>query len=164
MPDPSAWSYHEPGDPLRADVDEVREWVGDTDSDLRFLSDLRIQALIDEWVPKYDSLIYVAAVASEQIAAMLTVVVDTSADGANVALSQLADRFSARAIRLREIYADAQVGGEVDMENLMWDSRIAGDIMPLHFGVRMHDNPAAGQQDYGGAGGHYLDPLIWSGG
>lgn len=163
MPDPAAWSYREPGDPERADIDEVREWLGDTDADLRFISDLRLQALVDGWMPRYDSLIYVAAVAAEQVAAELTPVVDTAADGATVALSQLAERFVARAARLRELYNDAQVGGEVDMENLMWDSRIASDIMPLHFGVRMHDNPAAGQQDYGGAGPHYLDPLIWSG-
>lgn len=145
--DPPEWTYS--GDPSVSHVDEVRFWLQDTDPRVRLMSDLELQFLIDLWMPKYDSLVMVAAVASDRVAAKFTGVVSVSADGVNADVSGLADRYAALGMRLRQLHKDATIGGEVDLSNLMWDAHPDWGIEPLQFGVGMHDSRDVGRQNYG---------------
>src|SRR3954470_16249227 len=101
MPDQDEWSYLTPGDPLSGDVDVVRLYLQDTDPDVRLLSDMELQYLIDTWMPVTDSIIDVAAQAAEMVATKFAGVVSVSADGVTVNTADLADRYAARAISLR---------------------------------------------------------------
>lgn len=143
------WSYHPPGDALFADVDVVRFYLQDTDSTVRLLSDAEIQWLIDVWMPKHDSLVYVAAIAADRVSAKFASVVNVSADGVSVNTADLTTRYAALAAQLRQTHKDHQVGGEVDITNLMWGQSPDWSIEPLHFGVGKDDNPDAGRQNYG---------------
>lgn len=149
MPVPGDWTYT--GDPKSSDVDAVRFLIPDTDESFRLLSDLEIQYLIDEWYSVYDSLIWVAAEAAELIAGKWAGVVTVSADGVSADVSTLSEKFERRAARLRQTYQDAQeAGSEIDISNLLIDAHLDASIQPLTFARNMHDNPGAGQQDYGG--------------
>lgn len=164
MPEPADWSYHPPGDELFGDVDVVRFYLQDTDPELRLLSDAELQYLIDEWVPKYDSFIYVASVAAERVAAKFAGVVSVSADGVTVNVADLSERYAMVAARLRQQHKDAQVGAEVDIDHLLWSDHPDFGIKPLSFGVGMHDNREAGRQEYGShrgtpTGGLYEDTV-----
>jgi hypothetical protein len=149
------WTYVPPGTvdddglPLFTQVDVVRMLVQDTDPAMPLIADLEVQWLVDEWLPKHDSLYMVAAQTAERIAAKFAGVVSVSADGVTVNVSDLYERYIALAEQLRQTHKDAQVGGEVDITNLMWDQNIDWSIAPLSFGVGMHDNLEAGRQDYG---------------
>lgn len=161
MPSPSTWSYVPPGTtvagvPTWSDVDEVRFWIQDTNPAVRFLSDAEIQWLIDVWRPKYDTLLYPAAVALEQLATAFAGSVSVSADGVSVQVGDISARFADRAKRLRQLHKDSQVGGEVDITNLMWDNAPDFLIAPLQFGVGVDDNPEAGRQNYGSERGTYF--------
>lgn len=165
MADAAGWTYHGPGDVLFADVDVVRFYLQDTDPSVRLMSDLELQYLIDVWIPKHDSLVYVAAIAAETVATKFAGVVTVSADGVSVNVADISTRYAERAIALRQLHKEHQVGGEVDITNLMWEQNPDWSIDPLNFGVGMHDNPAAGRQAYGShrqgaawsdaAGAHY---------
>lgn len=149
MPVPGDWTYT--GDPNTTDVDTVRFLIPDTDASFRLLSDLEIQYLIDKWYSIYDSLIWVAAEAAEMVAGKWAGVVTVNADGVSVDVSTLSEKFERRAVRLRQTYRDAQeAGSEIDISNLLVDAHLDASIKPLTFAHGMHDNPAAGQQDYGG--------------
>jgi len=149
MPASADWTYYPPGNVLFGDVDVVRFYVQDTDPGVRLLGDLEIQYLIDEWVPKYDSLVYVAAVAADVIAAKFAGVVSVSADGVSVNVADLYEKYVSLAAQLRQQHKDAQVGAEVDIRNLMWAQQPDWDIDPLQFGVGMHDSAEAGRQNWG---------------
>lgn len=153
MPPLTAWSYSPPGDPMFADIDVVRLYLEDTDANVRLMSDAELQWLIDEWMPRYDSLIYVAAVAAEMVSAKFAGVVSVSADGVSVNVADLSARYAELAKRLRTLHKSAQIG-ELDITNLLWGAQHDHSIDPLEFGVSMHDNPAAGRQDYGSHRGY----------
>lgn len=142
------WSYS--GDPSNSDVDTVRFYLQDTDSSLKLLYDEEIEWLIDEWMPKYDSLIYVASVAAATITNKFVGMVSISADGVSVSVSDLTDRYRRLAADLRDLYKASMVGGEVDIDNILIGHGPDPGIKPLRFGVGLHDNPEAGQQDFGG--------------
>lgn len=143
---PAQWTYTNPGD---SDMDQVRFYLQDTDSTMPLLADLEIQFLIDQWYARYDSLIYVAAVAADRVSAKFAGVVSVSADGVSVNVADLSDRYAALAARLRQAHKDYAIGGEVDITNLMWDQNVDHSIDPLQFGVGIHDNRGAGRQNYG---------------
>jgi hypothetical protein len=143
---PAEWTYQLPN---VTDVDTVRLYLQDTDPAMPLLFDLEIQYIIDVWHPKYDSLVYCAAVAAELVATKFAGVVSVTADGVSVNVADISDRYAAAALRLYEIHKEHQVGGEVDITNLLWDQMPDLGIAPLSFGVGMHDNPEAGRQNYG---------------
>lgn len=149
MPPPAEWSYVTPGTASATDVDIVRFWLQDTDPSVRLMSDLELQWLVDQWMPKHDSLVYVAAVAADVVATKFAGIVTVSADGVSVDVSDISARYAVRAAALRETNKAFQVGGEVDITNLLWDQNEDSSIDPLNFGVGMHDNPQAGRQAYG---------------
>ena len=150
MADVDDWTYEPVGSTAASDVDTVRFYVQDTDPALRLLADTEIQHLIDVWRPKYDSLIYCAAKAAEIISIKFAGVVSVAADGVSVNVADLSERYAAASRLLYQMHKDHQVGGLVDISNLMWGSTLDHGIAPLTFGLRLHDNREAGRQEYGG--------------
>ena len=151
------------GAPFETQVDEVRFLVQDTDPDaLGFwlLTDQELQYLVDTWLPRYDSLTYVAAVAAGVIARKFVGIVSVSADGVSVNTADLADRYRQLAAQLRNEYKAGQIGEGPNIENLLVGSGYDPSIRPLRFGVGLHDNYEAGNQDYGGVHGDiWIDSL-----
>lgn len=140
------WSYS--GDPSKSDLDSVRFWLQDTQQDRPLLTDEELIYLLDLWMPKYNSLVLVAAFAAEVIAAKFTGEVSVSADGVSVQVGELQQRYQQLAQRLREQYkADAV---DVDLiDDVMWDQAVDSSIDPLVFGVGFMDNYEVGRADYG---------------
>lgn len=143
--------------PQTSDKDEVRFYLQDTDAGFPLLQDEEIQWLIDEWMPKYDSLIYVASVCAAVIANKFVGLVAVSADGVSVQTGDLAQRYRDMAEELRDQYKAAQIGADINIDNLLVGHSPDPSIRPLRFGVGLHDNPEAGQQDYGG---QTADPFL----
>lgn len=159
MPELTDWSYEVPG-PDSSDVDVVRFYLQDTDPALRLLGDSELQYLVDQWQPRHDSLVYVAAKAAELVSIKFAGVVSVSADGVSVNVADISERYAAAASRLYQMHKDYQVGGEVDISNLLWGSTRDHGIAPLVFGMGLHDNREAGRQNYGGEHGHPYNDLI----
>lgn len=155
---PAQWTYSPPGDPLFGDVDVVRLYLQDTDPAMPLLPDVEIQWLIDQWMPRHDSLIFVASVAAERISHKFAGVLTVTADGVSVDVGSLSERYRQVAADLRQSHKDGQVGGEVDIANLMASQQPDYGIDPLSFGLGMHDNREAGQQDYEGYGRNHTGP------
>lgn len=143
---------------LTKPLDQVRFLIDDTESGLPYFQDEELEWLLSEWMPKYNSVYYVAAVAADKLAVKFAAMPNVSADGVSVNLSQLSDQFRALAAQLRETHKSAAIDAEVDLENIMVGSEWDWSIRPLRFSWGLHDNPRAGNQDYGGITG---DP--WSG-
>lgn len=142
------WSYS--GDPASSPRDEVRFLTQDVDNGLQLLSDEEIDFLLGRWLNKYDSVTYVAAVAAATISRKFVGVLTISADGVTVNAADLVDRYKALAQQLRAEYVASQIGGEVDISNIMVGQGHDYSIKPLSFQIGLHDNPEAGMQDYGG--------------
>jgi hypothetical protein len=146
---PPAWTYS--GDPASSPRDELRFLVQDTDPDLALLSDGECDYLLGAWMPRYDSVTYVASVAAAVISRKFAGIVTVAADGVTVNVSDLSKTYAAMAVTLRDEYNEAQESGAtVDMSNVMVDLFFDPSIAPLDFGVGMHDNHYAGQQAYSG--------------
>jgi hypothetical protein len=149
------WTYS--GDPTSSDKDEVRALLQDTDDTFPLLSDEEIAWLLGKWGPVYDSNEMVAAVGAAVVARKFAGLVTVQADGVEVDVSGLHDRFVAIAQELRDEYARLQDTGVVDLENLLVGVDVDPSIRPLSFAVGMHDNPQAGLQDFGG-----WVPQVWN--
>jgi hypothetical protein len=149
------WTYTGPSS---SNKDAVRFHVQDTDSTRQLLTDEEIQYLLDEWMPTYDSVLYVAAMACEVLANRFAALIDVNADGVSVAQSQLAERFDTRAASLRDLYrAQNAIAGPYSPSSMGLEHD--PDVAPLTFGTGMHDNLRAGQQDYGGRRARPARPL-----
>lgn len=160
MPEPivgDTWTYS--GDPTASQRDEVRFLVQDTDEDLPLLLDAEVDYLLAKWMPVRDSTTWVAALAADLIARKLAAMVNVSADGVDVSIEDLTDRFKALATDLRADYEQESSTGEpTDASSAaMLDQDVDPSIRPLNFSIGMHDNPSAGQQDYGG-----WPPYAWN--
>lgn len=144
-----AWTYT--GDPSYSMRDEVRFLIQDVEFTSALLQDEEIDYLINSWMPKYNSTLFVAAVAAEVIARKFAGVVPVSADGVNVQTGDLAQRYRELAVRLRAEHAAAMaVSGAADIENLLVNAHFDSSIALLSFSKGMHDNPRGGGQDLGG--------------
>lgn len=144
-------TYTYSGAPFESTDDELRFTVQDTgDQNFWLLSNEEYGYLYDTWMPLYDSMTYVAAVAAATISRKFAGVVSVTADGVSVNTSDLAQRYRDMATELRDQHKDATVGGEVDISNIMIGYQPDPSIRPLRFGIGMMDNPSAGLQDYGG--------------
>jgi hypothetical protein len=143
--------YTYSGDPMDSDKDEVRFLLQDTDpGTLPLLTDEEIEFLLERWLPKYDSVTYVAAVAADTISRKFVGIVNISVDGVSVNTADLTQRYRDLAIQLRNEYVAGQIGAEVPLDNIMVGGQVDYSIAPLNFSIGLHDNPLAGQQDYGG--------------
>ena len=138
------------GDPTTSVRDEVRFLCQDTDCNVPMLYDPEMDYLIGQWLPAYGSPIYVASIAAAVIGRKLAAIPDVSADGVSVQTSNLSTRYMQIAKDLRNEYQLlGDVGGLVNLDNILTDTSIDYTIKPLSFGMRLHDNAAAGMQDYG---------------
>lgn len=141
------WTYS--GSPSNSPEDELRFLIADTDSDLPLLQDEELTYLLDSWMVRYDSVTYVASVAANVISRKFAGIVSISADGVSVSTSDLSQRYRDMAINLYQEYVDSQIGGLIDLSNIMIGTSVDYSIRPLRFSVGLHDNRFAGLQDYG---------------
>ena len=96
------------------------------------------------------SVVFVAAMAAEVIAAKFTREVSVSADGVSVGTSELASRYQQLATKLRDqAHEDSAAGAFPDLGGVMFDEYRDLTIKPLRFGIGSMDNYEAGRQDYG---------------
>jgi hypothetical protein len=142
------WTYS--GDPSTSDKDAVRFDLQDTDASTPLMTDEEIAYLLTTWMPRYDSTVGVAAEAAQRLANRYAGVVDIVADGVRASVSALAANFRQMAADLRATYSRLQSAAEIDIDNLMYGHQLDPGLKPLIFSVGMHDNPEAGQQDFGG--------------
>lgn len=136
--------------PITTDRDAVRFWVQDTDVDNELLTDDEYDFLLERWLPVRDSRIFVAAMAAEVIAAKFAREVSVSADGVSVGTSELASRYQALAVKLRDqAHEDSAAGAFPDLGGVLFDEYRDPTIKPLRFGIGSMDNYEVGRQDYG---------------
>lgn len=163
MPARDAWTYTDA--PATNNIDRVRFYVQDTDPAMRLLSDNEIAFCILEWLGvqdettgawsgAYDHLLMAAHAAALRISAKFAGVSTVNADGVDVDLSSLQAKYKAMASSLKAEYGLlSDPDATVDYANLLQGSSIDPSITPLDFGIGMHDNPEAGQQNFGGQAG-----------
>lgn len=143
-----SWSYS--GDPTSSDVDAVRFFVQDTNTDDQLLSDEEISFLITHW-SEYDSMIFVAAMAAETIASKFAREITVSADGVSVGTNELQQKYLSLAKQLRAQYDLEQVSGAPQSFGNNFNEEFDASIKPLSFGVGLFDNAEAGAQEFGGS-------------
>lgn len=146
------------GADLTTDRDQVRFLIEDTDPAMPYFEDEELDWLLSEWMPRYNSVYYVASVAADKLAVKFASMPNVSADGVSVSLSSLSEQFRALAANLRETHKSASIDAEVDLANIMVGTSYDRSIRPLRFAWGLHDNPMAGNQDYGG-----ITPDPWDG-
>lgn len=163
MPAPDDWHYS--GDPSSTPLDEVRFWCQDTDPAVRWLSDTEITFVTTVWIgtfdPEagwqggpYDHPLMAAHACALRIAAKVAGWSTVDADGVEVDLSGLQARYEELARQLKNEYEQlTETSADIDYTNLLFGATLDPSIAPLDFGIGMHDNPAAGRQEYGGSAG-----------
>ena len=137
-------AFNYSGDPATSPLDQLRFLAQDTDSTFPLLSDEEHTWLVGQWMPLYDSMIFVASIAAAAIARKFTGLVSVSADGVSVSTSELTGRYTEMAKALRQEYKDSLVGA-----GPQWNQD-----SPRRFRIGLHDSIEAGLQDYG----DYADP------
>lgn len=141
------WTYS--GNPITSTTDEIRFLIGDTDDSDPLLQDEEIQYLYNQWFTNYGTVFYVASIACETIAASYAREASHSADGVSVQLGEIQEKFTKQAETLREQHMSLLVGGIPDVGGVTANEQPDPTIAPMIFGTGMHDDLAAGRQDYG---------------
>jgi len=140
-------SYDGPG---ASEKDEVRFWIQDTDPTDEILADEEIEYLLSKWLPIHFSVVFVASIAAEVIAARFAREVSVSADGVSVGASELLARYQQLAVKLRDqAREDLSAGAIPDFGGVMFDPTHDSGIKPLVFGIGFMDNYEVGRADYG---------------
>lgn len=142
----ATYTYDAPG---VSDKDTVRFLLGDTDEGEWLLSDEEIAYAVERWGQVRGTLEWVAATLADNIAARYAREIAHSADGVSVNLAQAAQQFRDLAISLRAQHHDSFVGGSPDVGGVSPYEGLEPDTKPFAFGTGMHDDKAAGRQDYG---------------
>lgn len=144
---------YDPEDPGATEVAEVRTLLQDTDPGNPHLTDEQIQWQIDQISDTYDDPRMWAAYCADMIAAQHGDDVSISADGVSISGNQLREQWVQLAEALRCEYKQiASTGIDSAFAQLAGGTGVVDrSLPPLTFGIGMHDNPAAGRQDYGGA-------------
>lgn len=142
-----SWSYS--GNPASSNRDQVRFYVGDTDTNFQLLTNEEIDFLLVQWIDTYGAPLYIAAVAAENIAAKFAREVSVSADGVSVQIGDLQQRYNDLAASLRDqykaLYGNFDPITAISIMDMRWDPSIPS----LVFGVGFNDNYLAGRQNYG---------------
>ena len=138
------------GDPEFSSKDKVRFYLQDTDPDDPLLSDQEINHLLTKWMPVWDSEVYIAAIGAEVISGRFAREVSVSADGVNIGVQELQQKYNELALSLRDMYKNENIAGGPDAGGMLWDDQFDPSLSPLSFWKGMHDNVRAGQQDFGG--------------
>jgi hypothetical protein len=131
------------------DKDTVRFLLQDTTEAEHYLEDSEIQYGIDTWYELHGTLEFVAAMLADTIASRYAREVSYSADGVSIGLGAVGEQFRALAASLREQHKNRLVGGSPDAGGITIDEAPDPSLVPMMFGTGMHDDPAAGRQDYG---------------
>jgi len=140
--------------PESVPLDSVRFLVGDIDASEPQLQDEEINYLLQLWGDR--SVYYAAAMAAEAIAARYAREVNISADSQSLSAGELQEKYLSLADRLRSQHEQLLAGGLVDAGGVTIGEQPDPTVRPLSFGRGMHDDPEAGQQDFGGYG-----PPVW---
>lgn len=133
-------------DPSSSRRDAIRLLTGDTNAGQVLLADEEIDFFISRWTD-YDDYM-VAAYCAEGIASKLAREVDISADSQSVGTNVLQEKYLRLAERLRS-QSSSGFPGVIYIGGLDYTTELVPAGEPPAFGTRMHDNPEAGQQDYG---------------
>jgi hypothetical protein len=137
-------------DPANSVIDAVRLLTGDVVDAGHLLEDGSITWINEQWKHK-GNIYFVASKAAELIVSRLAREVNFSADGQTVALGELQQKFTELAAGLWAQGEELLAGGsEIFAGGMLQFQWIDPTVAPLAFGTRMHDNPEAGQQDFGG--------------
>lgn len=145
----STFSYS--GNPATSARDEVRFLIGDTDETCMLLSDVELDYLVAKWLPLYGSALFIAAVAAKVISNRYAGTVTVGEDGLSAQVGELQQRYADLSDRLMADYrAEGDVGGLVNLENILADTSWDPEIEPLEFAMRLDDNDRAGKQNWGG--------------
>lgn len=136
-------------DPSASDKDTVRFLVQDTKEPEHYLEDEEILWGINAWYELYGTLEFVAAALADTISARYAREVSYSADGVSIGLGAVGEQFRMLAESLREQHKNRLVGGSPSAGGATLDEAPDPSIAPMIFGTGMHDDPAAGRQDYG---------------
>ena len=141
-----SFSYDSPGD---SDKDTVRFLLQDTNQTEAFLTDEEIQYAINQWLPIYGSLSYVAASLADTISGRYAREASYSADGVSISLGPVGEQYRALAALLREQHKSLLVGGLPDAGGITPGEQLDHLTRNFSFGTGMHDDIEAGPQDYG---------------
>lgn len=140
------WSYS--GDPASSVQDSIRFLIGDTDGVEPLLSDEEIKYLVDQWYERF-SVYYTASMAAQSIAARFAREVTLTSDSQTVAASELQSKYAELAVQLMNHHMQLLAGGTVDVGGILVGGQPDPTVLPMAFGTGMHDNPEAGNQDFG---------------
>ena len=144
-----AFSYS--GNPEVSARDEIRFLIQDTDESCALLQDAEIDYILAKWIPLYGSVLFCASVAAGTISRKYAGVVPVSDGGTTVNLGDLQTKYAQMADELRSDYKrEGDVGGLVNLENILLNNEYDPTIEPLAFAMKLDDNPRAGRQDWGG--------------
>ena len=124
----------------------MRFLVGDVDPSQPLLQDEEYDYLLSVWGDYSDY--KVASYCAAAIAAKLAREVDVTSDGQSLGTSQLQEKYEKLSITLRD-QDTATFPGDIFMGGVDPGEGVFPGTNPLIFGTGMHDNPAAGNQDYG---------------
>lgn len=133
-------------DPANTRNEALRFLVGDVDPSQPLLQDEEYSYLITIWGVYSDY--KVASYCAAAIAAKLAREVDVSSDGQSLGTSQLQEKYEKLSVTLRD-QDTATFPGDIFMGGVDPGEGVYPGTNPLAFGTGMHDNPAAGTQDYG---------------
>jgi len=136
-------------DPTTSDKDQVRFLLQDTNSSEPFMQDEEINFMLSKWKDRLGSVEYVAAACAEVLAARYAREASISADGVNIGLGVVAQQFRELAASLRQQHKSLLVGGFPDVGGITPYEEQDPNIAPFNFGTGMHDDLAAGRQEYG---------------
>ena len=144
-----AFSYS--ADPTTSIRDEVRFLVSDTDPAAPLLQDAELDYVIDKWFVLYLSAVYCASIAAGTIARKFARTVNISSGSTSGQVGELQQRYTEMSKQLMlEYLEEGDVGGLVNLENILMGTTYDPTIEPLEFGMRLDDNPRAGEQNFGG--------------
>lgn len=132
------------------DKDTVRFLLQDTGTEGWQVTDEEITWAIEQWLPLYGTLPYVASTIADTIAARYAREASYSADGVSVSLGPVGDQYRMLAASLREQHRSLLVGGFPDVGGITPGEQTDEQLALFSFGTQMHDNVEAGPQDYGG--------------
>lgn len=141
-------SFNYSGDPSTSDLDAIRFLIGDTDETEHQLSDEEINWLVVIWAGK-SSVYWTASMAATSIAAKYTREINISSDNESLGTSELQKKYLDLAVSLRALHESLLSGGTVDAGGIDSGEQPDLTVTPPSFGTGMHDDLAAGGQDYG---------------
>lgn len=138
------------GDPSTSTLDAIRFYSQDLQEDDPLISDEEINFLIASWSHISENPMFLAAVVCETIAAKFAREISFSADGVSVGASELQEKYERLATSLREQHTQQEISGGPSAGGMLAGEEFDGSIQPLTWAKGMHDNSAAGVQDFGG--------------